>query len=361
MTQLSRSALKLFFETGDIPTESNFADLIDSTPNFVSDNVLTGFDSNVAPDAGGIQSTAYQITAAFNQINSSSGDNSAIKLPTANKASVVYIQSLTNFTTLVYPFLGETILGASTNAPFTIHNYEVMVLTADDDSTWSMLRYNSLVEAFSYTGIASGIVDVTPSDQSTAVVLQALFNNIDESHSTTGAVKLPPATNGVVLYLANDGDYPSNVWCPNDAIFTHSGTDGFVPILSKSNAIFMCLKDGRWTYYPGFTANSSVNYKEYVAKLSQSGTAAPTAVIVSNSLGVITWTRNTAGAYQGTLTGAFTDQDKVVLIMGSTRDGYASFLEWNNADSIGIFVEDFSETGADNSLNDTSVIIRVYN
>jgi hypothetical protein len=36
MTQLSRTALKAFFQTGLKPTQSNFADLIDSVPNFVN-------------------------------------------------------------------------------------------------------------------------------------------------------------------------------------------------------------------------------------------------------------------------------------------------------------------------------------
>ena len=41
--QRDRAALKLFFETGDVPTESEFADDIDSSPNIVDD-----FGSNPA-------------------------------------------------------------------------------------------------------------------------------------------------------------------------------------------------------------------------------------------------------------------------------------------------------------------------
>lgn len=37
MAELSRAALKLFFETGDLPTEAQFADLIDSSPNINDD------------------------------------------------------------------------------------------------------------------------------------------------------------------------------------------------------------------------------------------------------------------------------------------------------------------------------------
>lgn len=37
MSALNRAALKLFFETGDLPTEAQFADLIDSSPNIIDD------------------------------------------------------------------------------------------------------------------------------------------------------------------------------------------------------------------------------------------------------------------------------------------------------------------------------------
>ena len=37
MATLSRAALKLFFQTGDTPTEAQFADDIDSSPNIVDD------------------------------------------------------------------------------------------------------------------------------------------------------------------------------------------------------------------------------------------------------------------------------------------------------------------------------------
>jgi hypothetical protein len=53
-----------------------------------------------------------------------------------------------------------------------------------------------------------------------------------------------------------------------------------------------------------FTPN--INYKEYIALLTQSGTDAPTANVIKNTFGdEIVWTRNGAGQYKGTLVGAF--------------------------------------------------------
>lgn len=47
--------------------------------------------------------------------------------------------------------------------------------------------------------------------------------------------------------------------------------------------------------------------KVYRAQLTQSGTGAPTATVLINTLGgTVVWTRLTTGAYAGTLVGAFT-------------------------------------------------------
>lgn len=45
--------------------------------------------------------------------------------------------------------------------------------------------------------------------------------------------------------------------------------------------------------------------KQYIALLSQVGTAHPTYVIMKNTLGQIAWARADTGKYQGTLSGAF--------------------------------------------------------
>jgi len=51
MAQRSRTALKGFFETGDIPTQSNFEELIDSSPNFTDDDANKWTKYNILNDA----------------------------------------------------------------------------------------------------------------------------------------------------------------------------------------------------------------------------------------------------------------------------------------------------------------------
>jgi hypothetical protein len=73
----------------------------------------------------------------------------------------------------------------------------------------------------------------------------------------------------------------------------------------------------------------------YRALLTQAGTAAPTAIVLQNTLsGDIVWTRLGVGEYKGTLTGAFTDIDKLFLIMGTIGSATAGQLFFNDANSI---------------------------
>src|SRR5262245_16029301 len=77
--------------------------------------------------------------------------------------------------------------------------------------------------------------------------------------------------------------------------------------------------------------------KKYIALLSQSGGAAPTATVLENSLGGnVVWTRTGQGKYLGTLAGAFPN-GKVHLLMGDYPFNVGSgiiFSGWNNANSV---------------------------
>lgn len=53
------------------------------------------------------------------------------------------------------------------------------------------------------------------------------------------------------------------------------------------------------------------SYKVYTALLTQTGTDAPVATILENTLGNIVWTRINPGQYMGTLAGAFTTNKTV--------------------------------------------------
>ena len=100
---------------------------------------------------------------------------------------------------------------------------------------------------------------------------------------------------------------------------------------------------------------SGGGYKSYVALLSQSSTAAPTATELENSIGSILWSRSAAGSYTATLNGAFPSGKTFVRINPSSVGGAAIALR--SGDNI-ITVTTASSDGV-LSLNPFE--IRVYN
>jgi len=110
----------------------------------------------------------------------------------------------------------------------------------------------------------------------------------------------------------------------------------------------------------------SAGYKVYTALLTQTGTAAPTAIVLENTLGgTVLWTRATNGVYVGTLSSAFTTNKTVVFCTKDTTSptGTAGVMiraSWGSASTVGISVLN-NVGGIDGQLANTSIEIRVYN
>lgn len=114
-------------------------------------------------------------------------------------------------------------------------------------------------------------------------------------------------------------------------------------------------------------SGSEPTYKVYTALLTQTGTDAPVATVLENTLGgTVVWTRDNVGLYTGTLTGAF-QSNKTVLFIGAADDGdYATIAKFaqirrmsNNA--VRVISAAFGNSEEDGILNQTSIEIRVYN
>jgi len=101
------------------------------------------------------------------------------------------------------------------------------------------------------------------------------------------------------------------------------------------------------------------NYKTYTALLSQTGTNAPTAIVLENTLGgTVVWTRSLIGNYVGTLSGAFTTNKTAVLHGNGTTNTIVSSIV-SSVNSVGI-VTTTAGAGADGLLSNTTLEIRVY-
>lgn len=106
-------------------------------------------------------------------------------------------------------------------------------------------------------------------------------------------------------------------------------------------------------------------YLKYVAIMEQSGTDAPVATILENTIGAIVWTRASTGSYRGTLAGAFLE-GKVVIFTNpdwNNTNAFVSNASRINDDRIDYGTYDGGSAGIAIALTDGGIIhieIRVY-
>jgi len=113
-------------------------------------------------------------------------------------------------------------------------------------------------------------------------------------------------------------------------------------------------------------------YLVYTALLTQTGTDAPVATVLENTLGgTVVWTYDDIGLYQGTLTDAFTENKTWISPVNAsvTLDGATTFniavSFWVDADRIRVQTAVIdaaggSQTNADNCLIDSSIEINIW-
>lgn len=103
---------------------------------------------------------------------------------------------------------------------------------------------------------------------------------------------------------------------------------------------------------------SNKSYKVYTALLTQSGTDAPVATVLENTIGDIVWERGSAGNYTGTLTNAFIENKTFIL---ATLGG-AEIVIISASSSINIIrINTNDTTNFIDFDGDMSIEIRVYN
>ena len=120
------------------------------------------------------------------------------------------------------------------------------------------------------------------------------------------------------------------------------------------------LQKGMANWVPA-SSGGGASYLVYTALLTQSGTSAPVATVLENTLGgTVVWTYNDVGNYSGTLTGAFTTNTLIFPVYAGFNsqlylDPYTTINNSYFPDAINL------QTGeVDSYLNNTLIEIRVY-
>jgi hypothetical protein len=125
-----------------------------------------------------------------------------------------------------------------------------------------------------------------------------------------------------------------------------------------------------WVGREDGSAWPAVGYKEYVALLTQTGTNAPVATVLSNTLGAIVWGYGGVGTYSAILSGAFLNSKTQLEVTPGTHltDGadfydYTFFRASDNALTLSAFENNTPANSllvANIQTNASGVIIRVY-
>jgi hypothetical protein len=105
------------------------------------------------------------------------------------------------------------------------------------------------------------------------------------------------------------------------------------------------------------------SYKVYTALLTQTGTTAPVATVLENTIGDIVWSYDSVGVYLVTSIGNFTENKTIIFMNGNNSIAYGIYPSIN---SIGndITIETASISPlvySDGILYNTPIEIRVYN
>jgi hypothetical protein len=112
------------------------------------------------------------------------------------------------------------------------------------------------------------------------------------------------------------------------------------------------------------------SYKVYTALLTQTGTDAPVATVLENTLGgTLVWTRNSDGDYTATLIGAFPDENQFFTLNAISAVYSANTsvsVYWNDSDSFQLTTATgngvtIPYTFTDDIIYNYPIEIRVYN
>lgn len=320
-TARSAAALKLFFETGDVPTQQQFADFISSYANTVDGNLLTLNDIAITAHAGGGQASAYQITKLVSQITTCATAGDSVKLPTALTGTNGLILNATATSANVYPDSGSNFANGAADAPIALSAFYMLYYYCVYPGQWLFYVVSGSGNFVQVPNVNTSASTLTPS--------LGIANTYSFTALAAGlTINAPTAPFGtgqpLSIIIKDDGTSRALTW--NAAYVAASGSLPTATIAGKQ-MIFMfkyVAATSKWfciaTSVEGYTPSQTLVYR---ALLTQTGTSAPTAVVLENTLGVVpTYSYVGVGNYTLTATGVVTAGKMFARAQAALTGGY---------------------------------------
>lgn len=231
------------------------------------------------------------------------------------------------------------------------------------------------ITSTSDTGGAVGVVvEVSPSNGVTIQVAGDGQCDFDASGSVAGDYVQISATTAGKCHSAGS-TYPTSGQVVGRAVVTRSGAGAYPMIFSAevapaSGGGLSGLTSGQYLKATGASSVAGDGVKRYLALLTQTGTGAPAATVLENSLGgTVVWARSSAGTYTATLAGVFTSNKTALIISNNDAAGSNSMAQFSlrrtSADVLTLNALDANWAGTeaafgDDLLSGTTVEIRVF-
>ena len=155
--------------------------------------------------------------------------------------------------------------------------------------------------------------------------------------------------------MANISTYPIGTPSAEDLI---PGTQKFTAANGKKENLTRNFSVSDLT---SFANSYSLGYTVYTALITQSGTAAPTAVVLQNTTGgTITWTRVSVGSYKAAISGVTFVENKTAILLGNTNVAMSiAALRKTTTDVTFDQAINSSNANAD-GVSDVTIEIRIY-
>jgi len=346
-------------------------------------------------------------------INRSAAASGGMVLGTSNPLTVTEASFTVGGNYVFGNASGQVTLGGSTGAivvnntstgPITIHNSVNAATSTAGISIGSTTNFTQTSGTRNYMNFPYSFSPTSGTASHRQLVFSGTFNQTGGANGITNSIRISPTITAVADYRALEirangnnvrGIYQTGpnvrnylygktyfgdtIVTPTAQVHFAAGTTsaGSAPIKLTSGTNMTTPEAGavEWdgtnlyvTQTTGPTRKTVAysGYKVYTALMSQTGTSAPTAKVLENTLGgTVVWTRNSAGRYTATLSGAFT-ADKTAFFTaprGTNADAFpftASFVRID-ANTIEMFSNDLITGKSDAILNDVTIEIRVYN
>jgi len=337
-TAVGKSALRIN-TTGSFNTAIGYQSLYNNTTGNV--NTAIGHESLLS-NTSGSNNIAIGGSLALNTsgYNNNAIGSSALAVNTTGHDNVsIGENSLPNNTT------GYSNVALGTSAGSNIIGGSFNTLIGSSTSTLTASDINSTVIGFGANGLGSNTTVLGTG----ATVKTAIYGNL--LLGTTTDV----ASSRLTVNSTTQGFLPPRMTTTEKNAI---GTPAIGLIVYDTTLLALYQYNGSaWV-----VVGSTRPYKVYTALLTQTGTNAPTAIVLENTLGVTpTLGYNNVGLYSINATGVFT-VDKTWIIFNSVNANAQTISNnLKQLNGINILTRSISGTSINDVLNSTEIEIRVYN